>query len=93
MITIAHPTSQQIRDKLDQNHWSAVLLSEILCSAYWGSVGIDLRKLNQLDDENFAFAVFIMGYRRQSTWDDEEFCNLAVWCRDRHNLNQWSKAE
>lgn len=90
---IANLTSQQIRDKLDQDHWSAKLLSEVVCSCYWGGAGVDLRELDRLDADNWTLAKAIMEYRRQPAWNDESFWSLAVWCRTRHQLAQWAKAE
>lgn len=87
---IAGLTAQQIRDKLDQDHWSARLLAHVVCSAYWGGAGVDLRELDGLDQDNWKIAKAIMEYRRQPEWSDAEFCALACWCRIRHDLGQWN---
>lgn len=87
---IANLTGQQMRDKLDQDHWSARLLAHVVCSAYWGGAGVDLRKLDGLDADNWALAKAVMEYRRLPGWSDAEFYALACWCRVRHDLTQWS---
>lgn len=88
---IANLTQQQIRDRLDMDHWAAKLLAEVVCSAYWGGHGVDLRELDRLDADNFALAVGVMGHRRTPGWDDAEFYALACWSRIRHDLNEWVK--
>ena len=90
---ITELNAKQIRDNLDDDHWSARLLAEIVCSSYWGGAGVDLRELDRLDTDNWRQAVAIMGYRRTPGWDDAEFYALACWCRTRHHLAQWGKAE
>jgi hypothetical protein len=87
---IANMTGRQIREKLDQDHSSSRILAHVVCSAYWGGAGVDLRKLDGLDAANWAIAKAIMEYRRQPGWSDAEFYALACWCRIRHELQQWS---
>jgi hypothetical protein len=82
---------EKIRAKIDTNHWSAKMLAEVVCSTYWGSVGVDLRELDRLDAKNCALAVSITLYQRTTDWDDMKFYVLALWCRKRHHLDQWAK--
>lgn len=89
---IATLAPEQIRAKLDADHWASKLLAEVVCSTYWGGAGVDLRELDRLDADNFALAVAIMGYRRTPGWDDAEFYALACWSRDRHHLGPWHDA-
>lgn len=86
---IAGMIGKQIRDKLDNSHWSSRLLARVVCSSYWGGAGVDLRELDRLDADNWQLAVAIMGYRRTPGWDDAEFYALACWCRIRHDLKEW----
>ena len=87
---IAGLNEDQIRAKLDTDHWSAKLLAEVVCSTYWGKHGVDLRELDRLDADNWALAVAIMGYRRTPGWSDDEFYALASWCLIQHKLDQWA---
>lgn len=79
-------SSQQLRDLLDNDHESYKLLAKVVCSTYFGRVGVDLRELGSLDSDNFSVAVSIMSYRRQKGWSDDAFYSFACWCRVRHGL-------
>lgn len=92
-MNIAGNTAQQIKDKLDTEHWASKLLSEVVCSSYWGGAGVDLRECDRLDQGNWELAKGIMEYRRQEGWNDEAFYSLAMWCKTRHRLAQWDKAD
>ena len=82
---------QQIRARLDTDHWAGKLLAEIVCSTYWVGAGVDLREMDRLDASNWRLALAIMGYRRVRGWSDEGFWSLACWCRVRHQLAQWGQ--
>jgi hypothetical protein len=86
---IAKLTPEQIRAKLDTDSEASKLLARVVCSTYWGDTGIDLRELDKLDADNFALVIGIMGHRRTPEWSDDEFYDLASWCRTRHHLEQW----
>ncbi len=90
---IAVLDEDEMHARLHGDHWITKLLAEVVCSTYWGGAGVDLRELDRLDADNWALAVAIMGYRRTPRWSDNEFCALAVWCRDEHHLDQWRKEE
>ena len=87
-MLIAGLNGKQLRDKLRGEHWSQKLLAQVICSTYWGDVGVDLRELGRLDAENWQIAIEIMSYRRTPQWNDEEFWALAVWCKTEHKLTE-----
>lgn len=91
-MLIAGLNDKTLRDKLRGDHWSQKLLAQIICSVYWGGVGVDLRELDRLDSENWQIAIEIMSYRRTSQWDDEKFWALAVWCKTSHKLAEYEAA-
>lgn len=87
-------TGQELRDRLDGDHWSAKLLAEVVCSTYWGRVGVVLKDLGGLDESNWDLAVSIMAYRRENAnWTDEGFWALATWCKTRHDLQHYTLAD
>jgi hypothetical protein len=90
-IMIAGLNQEQIRTKLNADDWAIRLLAKVICSTYWGGVGVDLHELGRLDAENWTLAAAIMGYRRTPDWDDNEFYTLAVWCLVRHKLGRTQK--
>lgn len=91
-MLIAELNGQQLRDKLDGDHWSQKFLAQVVCSTYWGGAGVDLRELCRLDAENWQIAIEIMSYRRIPQWDDEKFWALAVWCKTQHKLKEYEAA-
>lgn len=78
--------TKQFQDALDNHHWSAQLLIQVVCPTYFGVVGIDLREPNKLDARKWQLAVAITVHRRTPGWSDAEFYELACWCQIRHNL-------
>lgn len=82
---------QQLRDKMDSDHWAAKLLAEVVCSTYWGCIDVDLKALGNLDDLNWRHAVAIMSYRREPDWSDDAFHDLAEWCRERHSIPRFGR--
>ncbi len=88
---IAGLNQEQIRAKLNADDWAIKLLAKVICSTYWGGVGVDLHELARWDAETWALAMAIMDYRRMPGWDEDEFYTLAVWCLVRHKLGRTQK--
>jgi hypothetical protein len=92
---IAYLTPKAMRDRLDSDTTAARLLSEVVCSTYWGG-DVDLSKLVMLNESDWALAMTLLDYRRSGgeeiagSWYDTEFYTLACWCRIRHSLMQYA---
>jgi hypothetical protein len=90
---IGNLTEADIRNRIDTDHWSSKLLAEIVCSTYWGGVGVDLKELDRLHASNWKLAMDVMSYRRVTGWSDEKFYALACWCRIQHDLMAYKNSD
>lgn len=87
---IGNFTLREIRNLLDNENPSSVILSKIVCSEYWDNKPYSSNDLDKLDARSWEVAMEIMSYRMNPKRIDAEIHAIASWCRTRHNLTDWS---
>jgi hypothetical protein len=73
---------ESVQHVIDMDSETGEIMAKVVISTYRGEP-MALRDLDHFDSENFALALQVIGYRRNSKWSDNKFCALAQYAKAR----------
>lgn len=73
---------EAIQSVVDMDSEAGEIMAQLVLSMYRGTP-MELRQIDHFDDENFALAMQVIGYRRTQRWSDNKFCALAQYAKAR----------